>query len=318
MSNLSPIGLSAYHRLEHVKKTVQALKHNFLAPESELFIFSDAPKSGDEEKVYMVREYLKTINGFKNVTVVERTNNSRVKNNRGGIKFLLEEYGKIIFLEEDILTSPNFLTFMNRALDFYKDDDRIISISGYSPPIIISNNYTKDIYLSYRFSAWGFGVWKDRYDMIDFNLNGIKDFFLNNLGLREFCRGGEDMLPMLLYESEGELDALDVKFFYTQYKKNMYTIYPKESLVQNIGFDGSGLHCGESNKFNTEVDRNKRVHFFERNIEIDPHIMAANFQFRKIPFKHKIKLILTKRPLRSVLIRTLISDLFFKRSMMLS
>jgi len=188
MKQLAPIGLSVYSRVEHLKKNVAALKNNFLAPESELYIFSDAPKPGDEKKVYKVREFLKTINGFKNVTIFERKTNSRVKNNRDGIKFLLEKYGKIIFLEEDIVTSPKFLTFMNDALDFYKDDNRIFSISGYSPPIKIPKNYTKDIYLSYRFSAWGFGLWKNRYDMIDFNLDGIDDFFRNKQVLRKIIQ----------------------------------------------------------------------------------------------------------------------------------
>ena len=91
-NDLAPIGLSAYIRLEHIKKTVEALKKNTLAESSELYIFSDAPRKSDEEKVKIVRDYLKTIDGFKNITVFERKNNSRVINNRSGIKYLLDNY----------------------------------------------------------------------------------------------------------------------------------------------------------------------------------------------------------------------------------
>ena len=116
---LAPVGLSVYSRLDHVKQTIQALIRNKMASETMLYIFSDAPQPGDELKVEMVRKFLKTIEGFKKIAIIERTKNSRVKNNRSGIRMLLNEYGRMIFLEEDIVTAPTFLEFMNQALNFY-------------------------------------------------------------------------------------------------------------------------------------------------------------------------------------------------------
>ena len=136
---LAPIGISTYCRLNHLKQTIIALQRNTLAKESELYIFSDAQKQGDEERVAKVREYIYTIDGFKKIHIVERKTNGRVANNRGGMKHLLEKYGKMIWLEEDIVTTSGFLQFVNEALEFYKDDERIISITGYSPPIKIPN-----------------------------------------------------------------------------------------------------------------------------------------------------------------------------------
>ena len=123
--SLAPIGLSTYSRLLHLKKTIEALKANTLAKESDLHIFSDGAKQGDEERVEAVRKYIDTIDGFKNVQVIIRTKNSRVRNNRDGISELLEKFGKCIYLEEDIVTAPGFLKFMNESLNVYEKKDKI-------------------------------------------------------------------------------------------------------------------------------------------------------------------------------------------------
>lgn len=112
----SPIGISTYKRIDHLKETLDALSKNILAEYSDLYIFSDAPRVGDEDEVYKLREFLNTINGFKSVSIFQRITNDRVKNNREGIKYLLDKYGKCIFLEEDIVTAKGFLEFMNSPL----------------------------------------------------------------------------------------------------------------------------------------------------------------------------------------------------------
>ena len=156
---LAPIGVSTYSRLYHLKKTIEALQNNTLAKQSELYIFSDAPKEGDEEIVSTVRKYIHTINGFRKVHIIERKTNGRVANNRGGIEELLDKYGKVIFLEEDIVTSAYFLQYMNDALHFYKNDNRISSIAGYCPPIKIPVEYKQDVFILHRFAPWGFAIW---------------------------------------------------------------------------------------------------------------------------------------------------------------
>ncbi len=120
-ADLAPIGLSVYVRLEHIKKTVSALQRNRLADQSQLYVFSDAPQPGDEKKVAEVRRFLKTISGFKMINIVERKENGRVANTRGGLRYLLDHFGKAILLEEDVVTAPGFLTFMNEGLEIYRD-----------------------------------------------------------------------------------------------------------------------------------------------------------------------------------------------------
>jgi hypothetical protein len=283
VEDLAPIGIGTYSRIDHLKKTIKSLQKNTLAHQSELYIFSDAPKKGDEKLVGYVRDYIRTIDGFKKVHIVERKTNDRIKNNRGGIKQLLAEYGKIIWLEDDNITAPGFLTFMNDALKFYKDDKKILSISGYCPPINIPQNYEKDIFLLQRFSGWGLATWKDKFDPFKFELSnhGIDKFLNNKNEIKRFNQNGEDMFRMLIKEYNNEFDALDVKIMFYQFQCNKFTIYPIKSLVQNIGHDGSGLHCGITDKFYIKSLWNKTNDFeFVKDIQLDERIRKANYEFR--------------------------------------
>jgi len=232
---------------------------NKLATESELYVFSDAPKPGDEEKVKSVRNYLKSVQGFKCVNIIEREENGFVRNYSDGIHMLLDQFGKTIFLEEDIVTASGFIRFVNEALDFYENDDHVFSICGYTPPIEIPKGYKKDVFLSLRFYAWGFGIWKDRYDKIIVDLNEDQFRYLTNdrKKLKRTLSIGRDYFTLIKMVKNGELDALDVKIFFTEIMSSKYNISPTISLVQNIGFDGSGLHCPESSRFDTDLMRSK-------------------------------------------------------------
>ena len=168
MSDLAPICLPTYSRLHHLRLTISALAKNNLASKSELYIFSDAAKEGDEEKIEALRKYIDSIDGFHRVHIIKRETNDYLKNIFGGIEYLLDKFGKIIFLEDDIVTAPAFLDFINSALTFYSDNQNILSITGYSPPIKASLYCDGDVFFLPRFNAWGFGIWKDRYESIKY------------------------------------------------------------------------------------------------------------------------------------------------------
>jgi len=279
---LAPIGVSTYSRLNHLNRTMEALKKNTLASESELYVFSDASKAGDEDKVQAVRTYLKTIDGFKRVEIIERQTNSRTYNNRQGIHMLLDKYGKMIFMEEDVVTAPSFLEFMNQALEAYEHNYRIFSISGYCPPIKIPLDYPHNVYLLPRFCGWGFGIWKDRFDLIKMTLpqNEVNALFRSPKGKYDFGIGGLDMLNMLRKEGDGRLDALDVKIFFRQYQLQMDTIYPVGSLTRNIGLDGSGLHSRKTSYKDVNLELDKKMWVFPSDIRREKWILRANFLYR--------------------------------------
>lgn len=287
---LAPIGLTVYSRLNHLVRTIDALKRNTLAPESKLFIFSDAPREGEEELVQNLRTYVRSVDGFEEVILFERDENSRIRNNRGGQQYLLDKFGKMIWMAEDIVTGPGYLEFMNKALDYYEDTDKVISITGYTPPIEMPPDYRNDVFFLQRFSAWGFGTWKRKFEKIELKIDEheyrlkIKD--------REFYRkliaNGHDIPGMIDMEVRGDIDALDVKMMYQQILHGWYTVYPRISLVQNIGLDGSGLHCGATDKFHPEALWGKTGKFdFREDIQVDKRIVLANRRFRSMGIRRK-------------------------------
>jgi hypothetical protein len=289
---LAPIGLSTYIRLEHLKKTIKALQNNDLASGSDLFVFSDAARPGDENKVKRVRDFLSSVEGFRSVKVFHRETNDRVRNNRGGIEEVLNQFGKIIFLEEDIVTARSFLTFMNAALDRYEKEEQVISISGYSPPLKIGGRWETDAFLLPRFSGWGFGTWRAKFDIDEMQVDrrAFYQMLRSPLQLRRFSRGGWDMLPMLLSQVKKDIDALDVRIFYSQFMRNMLTVYPIRPVASNIGHDGTGVHCAPGDRFDVEMELGKIEKFsFPSTLELDAGILSENFRFRNIPLTEKFR-----------------------------
>lgn len=271
MKQLAPVAISTYSRIDHLKRTVEALKKNTFAQDSELYIFSDGPRQGDDEKVAQVRDYIHTIDGFKSVHIVERETNSRTKNNRGGKKFLLEKYGKCIFLEEDIVTAPGYLAFMNGALDFYADDERVFSISGYTVPIRLPRSFAKDVFAVGRMNNWGNGLYLRTLEPLDKPIDSDEFYSIEDKSI--FDDQGRDNIPHIIRQINGETDYGDVKSIYYQIINGLITVYPRQSLVRNIGNDGSGANMENIYRFNVDKLWDKTSDFvFEPNIKVDPRI----------------------------------------------
>jgi hypothetical protein len=290
---LAPIGLTVYGRLSHVKMTVEALQQNYLAQDSELFIFSDAPKPGDEDKVAKMRTYIRTIGGFKNVVIIERDENSRLNNNRGGQKYLLEHYGRMIWLAEDVVTAPGFLAFVNEALDYYRDNPRIGSITGYCPPIDLPEGYNRDFFTLTAINCWGFGLWQ-RYYRMDTPVSDsayAKAYGARSLKKRFEHEVGEATAHYLQMDYEGRANAGDIRSSFWQFLDGKLTVYPRKSLVRSIGQDNSGLHMGRTDKWDVKELWDKTQGFvFSDDIEVEDSIRDAHNRFYRIN-KAKLNLI---------------------------
>lgn len=257
MKNYAPVCLSTYSRIDHLKKTIEALQKNTLALDTDVYIFSDAAKKGDEEIVGKVRKYIRTVSGFKNLYVVERDTNSRIANNRGGIHQLLDDYGRMIFLEDDNITSKYFLEFMNNALDYYENNKKILTICGYMLDIDLIQKSTNDVFLQKVFSAWGFATWKDR-NILDI---GSQSNFICRLKGRsdivnEIYKYNPPMLKALsnIKRKPTIINPLDYKVSAFQFIEGKYTLYPKYSFVKNIGADGSGVHAKPTDIWDVDLN----------------------------------------------------------------
>ena len=245
----APIVLFVYNRLIHARQTVEALQKNALAKESDLIIYSDAPRdSSAVGAVCEVRNYVKTIAGFRSISIVERDRNWGLANSViDGVTTVVNQYGRIIVLEDDLVTSPNFLEYMNAALDHYESDPKAFSVGAYNFPdktMPIPSDYSWDTYAAFRCCSWGWATWIDRWKRVDWNMNYYETFMRDQVARESFNRGGPDMTQTLKMQHEGRIDSWAIRFCYAHYANQMHCIYPVKTLVMNIGLDHSGMHCG--------------------------------------------------------------------------
>jgi hypothetical protein len=254
MTTLSPIVLFVYNRLWHTRQTIEALQKNELAGESEIFIFSDGPKKEEDiSKVQGVREYVKTIKSFKKVTIIEREKNYGLATNIiDGVTKIVNKYGKIIVLEDDIVTSPYFLKYMNKALEFYEDKEKVMHISGYMYPI--KTEGLPDTFFLKPTSCWGWGTWQRAWKYFErdpqkqihlLDKEQINDFNLNN---------SYDYWSQVVLNYESKLYTWAIFWYLSVYLKGGLCLHPRESLAQNIGTDGSGTHLsGKTNVYDVTI-----------------------------------------------------------------
>ena len=274
-NNCSPLIIFTYNRLDTLKFVIEFIQKNSLAQDTEVFIFSDyAKKEKDLESVNKVRSFLRSIDGFKSVTIIERQENyGLAKNIIEGVTEIINKYGKVIVLEDDLLTSKNFLCYMNQALDFYKDDERIFAISGYTSSLPGLKNLDDEGYLSYRPSSWGWATWKEEWDKNDWDIKDFDKFIKDKKARRDFNRGGIDMTRMLKHCMEGKNHSWAIRWSYAMYKLNKYCFYPKVSKVQNVGFGKDATNCKGIDIYQTILDNNENCNFkFNKNIEINKQI----------------------------------------------
>lgn len=294
MTDLSPIILFVYARPDHTRKTVEALQRNELASESELIIYSDAPKkSVNVPGVRKVRNYINNISGFRNIHIIERSTNFGLANSIiTGVSDVINRYKQVIILEDDIITDHRFLTFMNECLDFYREDLRIGSVTGYSLPIKLPLDYPWSVYLTHRHSSWGWGTYDRVWKGIDWDVNDYNSFFLDHSARCSFNVAGPDMAAMLDSQMAGKIDSWSIRFDYNCFRRNLLSLASVNNLVRNIGFDGSGVHCGEDNRclegLLTEANEDKPL-MFPMHPELDQRIVTETRKLFTISLMTRIK-----------------------------
>ena len=288
---LAPIILFTYKRLDTLQLTVDALKKNYLAKDSDLIIFSDAAKtSKDQVAVNNVRTYLKTISGFKSITINEANTNKGLANSIiDGVSLVLQQHESVIVLEDDLVSSPNFLNYMNEALSFYKYENAVFSISGYSFNLELSDKIKEDSYFINRGWSWGWATWRNRWEQIDWEINDYSNFIQNKNERREFSKGGSDLNAMLDKQMTGNLDSWAIRWFYNQYKVKGLTLYPVQSKIFNAGFGKEATHTvGSSKRYIPVLDKGDKIsQTFPNKIEIN-NLAQKKFQ-KKMGYLSRLK-----------------------------
>lgn len=251
--DFAPIVLFTYNRMLHTQETLNYLSRNQFAKKSELFIYSDGPKGdSDTEKVGELRRYFRTLTGFKSIHIIEREKNLGLAANIiDGVSDIVNQYGKIIVLEDDIITSKYFLRYMNAALRIYENEPGVMQISGFSYPVK-KQGLPETAFLRFA-DCWGWGTWKDRWALFEKNpRNLIKSFTRTDI-YHFNLENGYDYWNQVIRNYRKEIDTWAVFWYASIFCRHGYMLYPRESLTQNIGFDDSGTNCSASNDFKAEL-----------------------------------------------------------------
>ncbi len=293
----SPIAIFAYNRLDSLQKTITALQKCRGAAEKELYVFCDGPRQKDIAAVQLVRAYVKTIDGFKQIHFRFSQNNKGLATSIiEGVSEIIKLHGKIIVLEDDLITSTNFLNYMDQALEMYETKPKVLGISGYTVPMQLEGDYPYDNYFTKRASSWGWATWKNRWEPVDWSVSDYETFLKDKQSQRRFNQMGSDMTKMLAQQMRGEISSWAIRWCYHQFKHDLYTVFPTVSKIENIGFGVNATHTStENDRFATVLDESDQHKFkFHPKPTLNRHLIRqfiATYSLKKRIY-YKIKTIL--------------------------
>ena len=249
----APIALFVFRRLEHVRLTIEALQANALADRSSLYVFCDGPRSEcDEADIAKVRDYVKNITGFARVFIIEhQTNIGLARSIISGITEVLTKNDHVIVVEDDLVTSIHFLRYMNDGLKTYQNDQHVASIHGYIYPVATE---LPETFFLRGADCWGWATWRRAWTKFEPDALKLLDrLHKENLTYRFDMDASYGFYEMLQANSEGRNDSWAIRWHASAFLENMLTLYPRQSLVNNIGLDASGTHCAATEDYTVNL-----------------------------------------------------------------
>lgn len=268
----APIILFVYNRPDHTLQTLQALEKNTLAASSELFIYSDAPKNQQSKvAVEQVREIIKSDWKFKKVHLILRdTNCGLAANVIDGVSTIVKKYGRIIVLEDDLTTSPFALTYFNDALERYQHEDRVMQISGYGYPLKDLASLPETFFFRVA-NSWGWATWDRAWNHFNADINSLTNDFTPEQIHQFSIEGKENFWKQVQEFKSGKINSWAIRWYASVFKNNGLVLYPRNSLTQNIGNDGSGTHTAAESTYQVVLATEKITQFPE---DIREHAQA--------------------------------------------
>jgi len=277
--NLAPIAFFAYKRPEHTQRSLESLAKNHGAESSELFVFCDGSKKPeDDEAVNQVRQIAKSQQWCGQVHIIEREQNIGLANSIiRGVTELCSKYGKVIVLEDDLVLSPFFLEYMNKALELLEKEPKVIQISGYMFPVKLTS-VNDAIFMPFP-TSWSWATWERAWKYFDAEMSGY-NLLKNNRKLKyKFnLNNSYPYFDMLEQQIRGNIDSWAIRWYLSTFMIDGITLYPVHPLVKNIGFDGSGIHCGVSSNLDTETYQD-RILSMPTNIQSDNKAASIVFAY---------------------------------------
>lgn len=280
MQSLAPIALFVYNRPGHTRRTVSYLQKNVLAADSRLFIFSDGAKSpADEQKVSEVRDLAAQVTGFKSVKLIARYQNMGLANSIiDGVTQLVNEFGKVIVFEDDLLSSPYTLEYFNEALTRYKNEEKAMHIGAYMFPL---QDKTLPETFFYRIAtSWGWATWDRAWNNFEPDIDKLIAQF-DSKKINEFSVGGSgNFWKQMMEFKAGKNNSWAIRWYASVFLKGGLALHPAHSLVHNIGHDGTGVHSNIENMYGVSV-ADKPIKQFPAEVKEDQRAHLAIRHFLK-------------------------------------
>jgi len=275
---LAPIALFVYKRPWHTRQTLESLQKNSFSSESNLFVFADGPKTiADESKVREVRDHIKTVEGFKSLSIVEREQNlGLAKSIITGVTEVLNNYGKVIVVEDDLICSPFFLSYMNQALSIYKNIDKVMHVSAYMYPIDPTG--LKETFFFRPASCWGWGTWARAWKHLEYDIHKLIPRFDKELRHKFNMDGTFNFWHQMEMNRDGRIHSWAIRWYASVFLNNGLCLHPSRSLVNNIGFDGTGVHCGKVAIYDVPL-LSRQISQFEEILEENPEAIKRFADF---------------------------------------
>ncbi|GAA4904090.1 glycosyltransferase [Mucilaginibacter defluvii] len=278
MQNLAPIALFVYNRPDHTRRTLNYLQKNLLAEESRLYIFADAAKTdADKEKVEQVRQYVKTVSGFKSVRVIEREQNLGLAASIiDGVTRLVNDYGKVIVFEDDLLSSKYTLQYFNEALNRYANEEQVMHIGAYMYGL--NNDKLPQTFFHHIATSWGWATWARAWKNFEPDIDKLMAQFDHEKKHRFSVENTMNFWKQMQEFKAGKNNSWAIRWYASIFLKGGLTLNPSHSLVHNIGHDGTGVHSNIENMYQVQIT-DKPVKQFPTIIAEDKqaHIAIRNF-----------------------------------------
>lgn len=243
MSSLAPVVVFAYRRPEHLRNTLGSLMRCDGFWQSPIIVYCDGPRdSGEVDAVTATRGLAGNMLGGHAEYHFSEANLGLSRSVISGVSDVVERFGRVIVVEDDLELSPTFLTFMNRALDYYAEDENVFQVSGYMFDVPQLKIARSALFLPFT-GSWGWATWKRAWDQFDPLATGWEALQSDRALRRRFNLDGVyDYATMLVQQMDGLRDSWAVRWYWSVFKARGLVVFPPVSLVQNSGFDGTGTH----------------------------------------------------------------------------
>ena len=236
------IVIFAYNRSAHLFRCISTLLANEEARNFSIEVFIDGPKSDfDVAEQKKIIYYLEILNIFENIKIYKRKENTGLSRSIiAGLRDVFSRYEAAIIIEDDLEVSPYLLEFFTSALNLYKDDSSVASIHGFSYPLEGDLSQT---YFLKGADCWGWATWRNRWAEFEEDAQVLIDGIIRENAVNRFdLDGNYAYFKMLKKQSRGEIDSWAIRWHASMFLKNKFTLFPRVSLVENKGMDGSGTH----------------------------------------------------------------------------